>query len=1324
MGRLLTLILCTAVSPAAVSAERILDETAYCRSYVQFKCERLSPASLRTDGEKVLGKRSLYGLKRRAGAVKGAWTDNVYYSFQWLQYGGRRDRANRILDTPPPPAGWMRPEFDDSGWLYQRQPLMIGAASRRGWFRRASFSRFRFQVPHPAKVKALELKLVYHGGARVFVNGTEVARGHLPQGELGPDVRGADYPLAAYVRVNDDGTLVRRKDWRGRGESFAFVGALVGSFDDAPKARDRKRREIPGMRVVARRHIDRKTWEKSQKLRDRVLGPITIPARLLRRGTNVLAVEIRASDIHPVTLGGVGRRRNWTTPHAGDVSWSHGQTVALELRDRGGATPSMLARPTGIRAWAEDMHRHIISSEYLQEGQPQTTLRFVGANNGSFSGQVVVSTGRKLPGLKLTPTDLKTADGAVIPAAALKVFPMTPHRLDEWRTLGWGRGGMPHCRNVFCQPAAVALRRHGPPDAFKLPREKRLEELRKLSFFDHISSGPQPPIPANSCRPSWVILRVPADAKPGTYRGSIRVEAANMKPLSVPVEAEVYGWRVPEPRELQVKVALEQSPYGVALQHKVPLWSDEHFHLIEASLKQLARVGNDWVNIPVINFTEFGNLKDSMIRWVRRPDGALSFDYTALDKYLDLVVAHLGKPQVINFVVMHGAGGFEGGVEVREHKTGAVTTMKMGPKRPYYRDAWKAFATALRAHMQERGLERSMYWGYMWDSTADSELIAVLASVAPDTWWTKGAHRGRELFCVRAFSQLLPFRLATRSHRGWKNPLFHVCNPRGGGSLIAGPGIAAPFNFRLMVDRALVQGLSGVGRMGADYWGDIYIKGLKKEGFLRAGMPHHFILWPGRNGADPSVRFMALREGLQETEARIFLEQLLARKALPDNLAKQVDKVLYEHHRQTLFIPSMSARPLYAEMCRDWQDRSRRLFGVAAKAAQAAGIDLSTYAIAADIPARGRTQVPLVIRGWSAAPRKWKITADQPWVMPAKTSGTSVGHRSISITLDATKLPAGQTAKGALTVTDVTSGRSLTVPVTGRVGKVLDYVYATRNINRREFRFVPDDGRVSISAEPGGETSKPLYFFNRSAVAVSWKATPSVPWLVISPSGGKAEPGAMVAVKLAARPGRKEWGKHDEVVTISEVGGPAREDIRIAAYVLPAYRPPAAMPQGKAVRLDRALHKALLRSRKERRPQWCGHEVLYVRTYPKGHKERAAQVETSLTMPGPAETVYNIDGKGFKAFSAKVDLPVSSSGYKYWAGCTGAKFEEWTAARFEVYVDGRLRAHSGWIGRKSKLQTLVANGLAGARELKLVTRFRRQNAQAVTVAWWDARFYK
>ena len=185
--------------------------------------------------------------------------------------------------------------------------------------------------------------------------------------------------------------------------------------------------------------------------------------------------------------------------------------------------------------------------------------------------------------------------------------------------------------------------------------------LGRIQYFDWISAALPERIPANSCQPYWLSVKIPADAAPGLYHGAVRVEGPDFPAATLPLEVEVLDWKVPDPHDFQTIVAIEQSPYGVAKQYKTPLWSDKHWELIEASLRQLARAGNGVWFVPVLLDTEFGNRDDSMIKWIRKKDGSLAFDYATLDRYLDLIVKNCGTPRVISFVVMHGFQGGRGG---------------------------------------------------------------------------------------------------------------------------------------------------------------------------------------------------------------------------------------------------------------------------------------------------------------------------------------------------------------------------------------------------------------------------------------------------------------------------------------------------------------------------------------------------------------------------------------------------------------------------------------------------------------------------------------
>jgi hypothetical protein len=161
---------------------------------------------------------------------------------------------------------------------------------------------------------------------------------------------------------------------------------------------------------------------------------------------------------------------------------------------------------------------------------------------------------------------------------------------------------------------------------------------------------------------------------------------------------------------------------------------------------------------------------------------------------------------------------------------------------------------------------------------------------APDIRWFKGSHPLGFSADVTVCSSVYATALPTHSREGWKSDSDRVglLNPRRGGGLFGSDGCSPPFTFRMMADRALVGGLKGVTRMGADFFDGVYREGYKGAAYAMPGMPCAKLFWPGDKGAEPSQRFEMFREGVQETEARIFMEKTLSRGVLPEALAKRV----------------------------------------------------------------------------------------------------------------------------------------------------------------------------------------------------------------------------------------------------------------------------------------------------------------------------------------------------------------------------------------------------------------------------------------------------
>ncbi|HET6427030.1 MAG TPA: NPCBM/NEW2 domain-containing protein [Phycisphaerae bacterium] len=1371
----------------------VLDGAGYFREHIEFGLMRLNGERLRRDGEKLFGR----GIRRVEAEVrrllayrqvdldKTDWRDSACWLFTSAQVGDDRAALAR-LPMVRPAADWAQPGFDDSAFDRQRRGLSPWQSL--GWiayqqstlYRRGCYLRTYFDVPDPAKATDLTVAVAYRGGARVLVNGHEIGRGHLPAGEVTPETFAADYPPEAYTATKDE--LPDRPGW---GE---FVGDIRCRYDQAPPWR----RGGDFRTTYGNTAVNRQGWDRLRALRDRRLGPLAIPPKRLRKGRNVLAIEIRTSRYDPliVPVGDELWQAKWGTNLSTNPRWAHAGLVDVELRSASAAIPTCRRRPPGVQAWAADMHTRLYDRDYNPAGWPAGTVRMVGAQNGTFAGIVAVGTDRELTGLTAACSPLVGGKGSTIPAAAATVQYMVGHGLDVLPSLGTGR-----CvdRRVWHDDSMVltGLYRWGDRDRGVWPESvtssrDHFAYVQQLQFFDHIAPEPPKKVPADACQPVWLSVKVPDDAAPGLYKGAVTISAGGVEGLSVPLELEVVGWRLPDPRQLQTFVQSEQSPYGVARAYGIgqaglaqaapsneaaanaeppappALWSDEHFRLIESSFRQLGRLGNDWVFVPVLADSELGNRGDAPVRWIRRKDGSPAFDYSILDRYLALAVKHLGKPRVVCFDVMHGCGTHTVEVPILDESTGKVERMAVGPEAgPGRAVAWRAFATSLCEHMESLGLRDSMFWGHAFDETPDPGLIGILAEVAPEIGWAAGSHGRVPDRTFRACGRAYGVPLVADSARGWKSPFIHLLITRYAGSIICVEGGSTPFTYRLMCDRAIHGGFNGLGRIGADYFGWTWFDGCRANQYNIAGRAILQTLWPGAAGVDSSARNEAMLEGLQEAEARIFLEQAVDRGVLGDERGAEVETILREHFLSTAHICAGAQDVGAMDVTNGWRGRSRRLYAAAAKVAAVVGLDVDRISFgtgaAISLPAMGRTELTLTLRNWTGRPRRWTATADQPWILPAAREGAAIGQQPLRIVLDGASLAGGQDVAGTLTVTDVAGGTAWPVRIAARVTKAMELLVM------REVRFVTGGGsgsdaphevivqRAPVFNVPPGQSEAQEYFLaNYTARPQDWKIAVSCDWVAVEPAGGTIAHGASVPVRIVARP--KPGSAYDNTVVLSltAAGGKVKEAYPIRVFAMPPYRTPT-VPAGPAVWLrDLPADKIVKRhvdygfvmgdksADRMQRPWWAGWYSHSRVSRPCGENIRATvfdykstpeQEETypfqiagkeftrGLWVVPHHETVYDIAAAGYTAFAAEVGL-----WEKYGAGRManlGARVV------FEIYVDGVLRANSGVLGVGDKSRLLVVTGLDGARELKLVTRKHDLgNDELCGATWADPRLIR
>ena len=770
------------------------------------------------------------------------------------------------LDNPTasPAAGWAGADFDDGNW--------VAAVARRScktpYLDRLCL-RGRFEVTDPTKAKGLAVTVEYHGGIVVYLNGTEIGRRDLPAGPVTGDTLAAEYPLDAFVTA--DGNLLNPRD---------PAGPEIG---------------------------------KRLAVQERSLS-VAVPANLLRKGLNVLGVEIIRAPYDKIhgQRKALGPDRSPRIP----LFWytCELRRIQLTASSAEGIVPNA-TRPQGFQVFNSDSMMSDFDMDYGDPTEPLRPVRIVAARNGAFSGKVVVGSTKPIRGLKATATELK-GPGGTIPASAVRFRCAVPWG-EEWMSNGYGTPGpVSHTRAVNLMGAL----------AESLPQEIPVREKPTSSDL-RLAGAPDPVVGAVA--PVWFTVAVPKDAKPGVYTGQVLIEAQGEKSISVPVELRVADWALPD--TLSAEYGLEP-------------WSDKHWKMIEHAFDYLGQTGSRVVHVPLIAQDNLGQAQ-SMVRWIKKPDGKYDYDFTIMDKYLDAAAKHMGKPKIVVFWVWdiymiekeHSARdyplmqaptdarlAFRGKgplVTVLDPATGKThEEFLLAYKDPNSKAMWAPLMKAVQERIKARGWEKAMMLGMLSDTGPTREEATLFHDLLPDVPWASQSHAGW------GFNQLMydfakigyqarvwemRFATATSMH-GWNNPMLMACYDR---DRELNPHTPALWGH--LAEMSITGDQRGTGRLGGDYWPAIKDKGGRRAGYVWTRYPQsswrNLDLWsytlaPGADGPVATTKFETFREGVQHCEARIFIEQALVspplRAKLGDDLAKRCQESLDE--RQVAMVRSMA----------------------------------------------------------------------------------------------------------------------------------------------------------------------------------------------------------------------------------------------------------------------------------------------------------------------------------------------------------------------------------------------------------------------------------
>ena len=644
---------------------------------------------------------------------------------------------------------------------------------------------------------------------------------------------------------------------------------------------------------------------------------IEIPAKALRTGVNVIAIDLLRAPYPKVLEEKKDPTQAWWIP-----GWDNCQIDQVRLSADGaeGLVPNV-ARPEGFQVW----NASVVACDYdLDWGDPcekVQPIEIVGARGGVFSGKVVVGSSKPIQGLKAAVGDLR-GPGGLIAASQTETRFAVP-----WASEHMSLGVNPYPTDVTLLSCLL------PQAPAETPLSKKKLAARKPGDVEIVNGA---------VVPVWTIVCVPKDAKPGTYKGELTIQATGEKPIVVPVEVKVADWTIPDPQDHRAHVEILQSPDTLAAEYKVPLWSEEHWKLIGESFRLMSDSGSRVLHIPLIAETNLGH-EQTMVRWVKKaraPGSAAAtqpadsgsaelaasqydYDFTLFDKYLDVAEKNLGKPKIVIlyvwdvYMMERGREAVAGQMDERFHRereaagqapitgrppmvtlldpaTGKMENMAV----PQYKDPasealWKPLWDQLRQRMAKRGLEGAMKLGLMTDVLPSKAEAAFWAKIAPGVPWAVHSHSynfGSTLYNLAKVDYRLGIwgvnDAVTKSLMGWKREdLMDRFWKQWGFN-------AFPTStWRELCEQAICGDQRGVGRLGGDFWEVYRDKNGQRKGFIYARYPQSMwrdlniyvsLLAPGPAGPAPTAApWSTSPKACRLCEARIAVE-----KALSDPAAK------------------------------------------------------------------------------------------------------------------------------------------------------------------------------------------------------------------------------------------------------------------------------------------------------------------------------------------------------------------------------------------------------------------------------------------------------
>jgi hypothetical protein len=482
------------------------------------------------------------------------------------------------------------------------------------------------------------------------------------------------------------------------------------------------------------------------------------------------------------------------------------------------------------------------------------TLRLKAWKGERVNAQAVLWTQKDLEEAEMTVSELKNGN-SVIPASAVRTHFVRYVMTDELNKDGSGGCGARENKAEW-DSSMVA-------DVLDIVRVREVK--------------------ARTTQPVWLNVWVPAEAKPGKYKGTLTVSGKNFEAMKLPFEIEVVNRTLPEPQKWAFHLDLWQNPYAVARYYQVPLWSKAHFDAMRPIMKMLANAGQRAITASIMHKPWAGQTEDaydSMIFRMKKLDGTWVYDYTVFDKWVEFMMNEVGIKDLIScYTMIPWALSFD----YFDQATNRVQFIKAAPGDKAYAEYWGTFLKDFSRHLREKGwFEKTAISMDERPMEAIQEAIKVIKAADPEFKITLAGNYHEEIqgdlyYLSIPYGNQFPADVkAERERKGQISTVYTCCTEAFPNTFT----FSAPAEAAWTVLHAVAGGYDGYLRWAVNSWP---IDPLRDSRFRTWAAGDTYSIYPGPRS---SIRFERLVEGLQDCEKIYVLRKELEAKGATGKLKK------------------------------------------------------------------------------------------------------------------------------------------------------------------------------------------------------------------------------------------------------------------------------------------------------------------------------------------------------------------------------------------------------------------------------------------------------